>query len=96
MKETVNIQVSGIVQGVGFRPFVFSQAKKLNLFGWVRNTSSGVEIEIQGNSDDIQNFLYVLKNDAPLLAKIDEFKTKTVNYSPYEKFEIIESLPQTG
>ncbi|MEN6409113.1 MAG: acylphosphatase, partial [Anaerolineaceae bacterium] len=42
------LQVRGIVQGVGFRPFVYSLAKRLNLTGWVCNTSSGVEIEING------------------------------------------------
>ena len=41
------IQITGIVQGVGFRPFVFNLAERLNLTGWVKNTSAGVVIEIE-------------------------------------------------
>ena len=44
------VHVDGIVQGVGFRPFVYALAKSHNLKGWVRNTSSGVDIEIVGKS----------------------------------------------
>ena len=47
----VRIHVTGIVQGVGFRPFVYGLAKRLNLTGWVRNTSAGVDIEADGNSE---------------------------------------------
>ena len=42
----VRIHVTGIVQGVGFRPFVYSLAQELSLTGWVRNTSAGVDIEL--------------------------------------------------
>ncbi len=48
------IQVQGIVQGVGFRPFVYEQAVKNHLTGWVRNSSSGVEIEVNGSPDGIE------------------------------------------
>jgi hydrogenase maturation protein HypF len=44
MLKRFNLQIEGIVQGVGFRPFVFSLAKKHNLSGWVLNNSKGVEI----------------------------------------------------
>ena len=43
-----NIRVSGVVQGVGFRPFVWRLARELGLAGWVRNDSRGVEIEVRG------------------------------------------------
>ena len=49
MIKRFNLQIKGIVQGVGFRPFVFSLAKKHNLSGWVLNNSQGVEIEIEGS-----------------------------------------------
>ena len=42
------IHISGIVQGVGFRPFVYALALRLGLKGWVRNTSAGVDIEVDG------------------------------------------------
>ena len=43
-----NIHVTGIVQGVGFRPFVYGLAGRLKLTGWVRNTSAGVDIQVDG------------------------------------------------
>lgn len=58
-------RISGIVQGVGFRPFVYRLAHGLDLSGWVRNTPSGVELEIQGLSTAINAFSFALSNDAP-------------------------------
>ena len=51
------IQVQGIVQGVGFRPFVFNLVKRLGLRGFVLNSTSGVEIELEGEQTAIQQFL---------------------------------------
>ena len=47
----LRIHISGIVQGVGFRPFVYGLATRLALKGWVRNTSAGVDIEVDGDKD---------------------------------------------
>jgi len=46
--KSVHIHITGIVQGVGFRPFIYNLALKHNLSGWVKNTSSGLEIELEG------------------------------------------------
>jgi hydrogenase maturation protein HypF len=46
---TKHIVVKGVTQRVGFRPFVYGLATRLNLYGWVRNTSNGVEIVVQGS-----------------------------------------------
>ena len=51
-----NIKVNGIVQGVGFRPFIHKQIKDMNLSGWIRNTSDGAEIEIEGEEEVLDLF----------------------------------------
>ena len=56
------IEVKGIVQGVGFRPFVYNLAKLNNLVGWVNNTSKGVMIDIEGDEKNLNNFINEFKN----------------------------------
>ncbi len=90
------IWVRGIVQGVGFRPFVYTQAVNLNLTGWVRNTSSGVELEINGSPDGIAAFMNALENNPPPLAQIDEVRVEDCPPNGYTRFEIIPSQPQPG
>ena len=72
MKESalqrVQITVEGTVQGVGFRPFVYRLARELELAGWVANTGSGVLIEVEGDTGDIESFLGRLKQEAPASA----------------------------
>ena len=62
--------IQGIVQGVGFRPFVYRLALDLGLTGWVRNTPAGVEIEIQGGAASLDAFDEALRNDLPPLALV--------------------------
>jgi hydrogenase maturation protein HypF len=64
------IEVSGIVQGVGFRPYVYRLATGRHLRGTIRNTSAGVTIEIQGPAETVQDFVEHLPADAPPLARI--------------------------
>ncbi len=66
-----NIRVSGVVQGVGFRPFVWRLAKELRLGGWVRNDSRGVEIEVCGAPDQVTTLTRRLEREAPPLARIN-------------------------
>jgi len=85
------IEVEGIVQGVGFRPFVYQLANRYNLKGEVLNTSSGVSIHIEGTEDDIESFSKDLKKDVPPLASITgiaEYPDKFINC---ERFLISES-----
>lgn len=84
----------GIVQGVGFRPFVYSLAVQNNLTGWVRNTSSGVEIELNGSPSAIQTFIDTLQHNPPPLARIDELRVDPCPANSYTQFEIISSQPQ--
>jgi hydrogenase maturation protein HypF len=91
----LRIHITGIVQGVGFRPFIFSLAKRLDLRGWVRNTSAGVDIVIEGNSQALEGFKIALVEELPPLARIDELNIQPSASNGYSTFEIIhsESIP---
>ncbi len=65
------LQVTGVVQGVGFRPFVYRLARLHHLSGWVCNTSQCVEIEIEGPPASLATFIGQLQQEAPALARID-------------------------
>ena len=67
------IRVRGIVQGVGFRPFVYNLAHQLGLVGYVLNSSSGVTIEIEGGEPAVSRFVATLRSSPPPLAQIEEF-----------------------
>ena len=85
------IHITGIVQGVGFRPFVFAKAVQQGLTGWVCNTSAGVDIEVNGEPLAIDMFMKSLQADAPPLARIDSLDFQQIPIHPYEIFEIIQS-----
>jgi hydrogenase maturation protein HypF len=66
------IAISGIVQGVGFRPFVHDLATRLGLHGFVRNQAGGVLIEVEGEQGFLDRFISELESKPPPLARIDE------------------------
>ena len=72
------IIVQGIVQGVGFRPFVYGQALNWGLSGFVLNDSQGVTIEVEGTSEALDGFQRALSNQPPPLARIDSFATEAI------------------
>ena len=89
--------VVGLVQGVGFRPFVYRLAQNLHLAGWVRNTSRGVEIEVEGPPTDLDLFVRRLSQEAPALARVEKVVSQDAAPLAQETFEILasESLPGT-
>ena len=90
--ETKKVLVEGIVQGVGFRPFVYRIATELELVGYVRNLGNVVEIIIQGSSDQISNFINKLQNELPPIAKINNLETEELeDEEKYVDFTIKES-----
>jgi hydrogenase maturation protein HypF len=89
MTSRVKIFVRGIVQGVGFRPFVYSLAKSLNLKGYVLNSSKGVTIEIEG--DNSKSFVERLTSDAPPLSQIMDIEVVPMPYRGYDDFRILKS-----
>ncbi len=89
------IHITGIVQGVGFRPFVYNLATRLDLKGWVKNTSAGVEIEVDGDKDTLDSFVQRLRDEAPTLSHIDEFSASFRPANGFRSFDIrhSESIP---
>jgi hydrogenase maturation protein HypF len=71
MLETRRYQIRGIVQGVGFRPFVFRTAERHALGGWVRNDSDGVVVEVQGRPQALEEFIVEVRSGAPALARVE-------------------------
>ncbi|MBC9726539.1 carbamoyltransferase HypF [Streptomyces sp. TRM68367] len=74
--ECWRVRVTGVVQGVGFRPFVYRLAQEHSLTGWVNNDSAGVFLEAQGHPRDLSAFTAALSAEAPPLARVDEVSVK--------------------
>ncbi len=94
-----HISVRGVVQGVGFRPFIYQMATRYNLRGWVCNTSEDVRIEVEGDDRDIERFLHDLKELAPPMSRIEEITVASRHRqiaASYEKFEIRHSIAEEG
>lgn len=86
--QRLRLLVNGIVQGVGFRPFVYNLAQRLNLSGFVSNSSRGVIIEIEGSENHIGQFLHDLQNQLPPLAEITGIRQQSLNPQFTEGFAI--------
>ena len=92
-----SIEVMGIVQGVGFRPFIYRSAHKCGLSGWVCNSSGGVVIDAEGERESVEEFLREVRESAPPLAHIERIEVR--DHLPllgYDKFEIRESHKTEG
>jgi hydrogenase maturation protein HypF len=87
------VHISGLVQGVGFRPFLYNLARQKGLSGWVRNNYAGVELEIQGKQAALKAFTAELKSKAPSTAVIDEMTVTGIPVIKETGFTILESEP---
>jgi hydrogenase maturation protein HypF len=94
--KSASISVRGIVQGVGFRPFVYGLAVKHNLKGWVYNTSEDVKIEVEGAAEALRQFKRELETNAPPLAYIESIAIEHHPPRGYKNFEIRQSQAQAG
>lgn len=83
--------IEGIVQGVGFRPFVHRQAARLGLNGWARNTAAGLELELEGSAPALDDFLHTLRTAPPPLAVIEEIRTEELAPTGETGFAILPS-----
>ena len=86
-----SITVRGVVQGVGFRPFVYRLARTNNLKGWVSNTERGVAIHVEGDEAPLVLFLAELKAHPPRAADISEIRVEPANADRFADFTIRES-----
>ena len=92
MSTRVQILVRGIVQGVGFRPFVFSQAMRLALRGHVLNNTSGVFIDVEGEPQEIDRFISEIESNPPPLSMIESVeRSRDLSLAHYSDFRILES-----
>jgi hydrogenase maturation protein HypF len=82
------ITITGIVQGVGFRPFIYNLAMELGLKGWVGNTDSDVIIEVEATDNQIINFLNKVKETAPVLSKIESINYQQLCLEGFTDFTI--------
>ena len=85
------VRVTGVVQGVGFRPFVSNLARSHGLRGWVRNTSGSVEIDAEGAEGAVEAFIASLASEAPALARVSSVTAIEADPAGYTGFDILES-----
>ncbi len=85
------IHINGIVQGVGFRPFIYQLAHEYNLKGWVLNASDGVWIEVEGKGEEVDKFIENIPKKAPPRARIENIEVEALPFQGYETFEIRKS-----
>ncbi len=83
--------IQGVVQGVGFRPFVYKIAHELNLVGFVKNSVEGVELEIQGSNANVREFENLLHTKLPPLARIDNLEKSELEFRHDKDFVILQS-----
>ncbi|MGC9195417.1 MAG: carbamoyltransferase HypF [Syntrophobacteraceae bacterium] len=89
----VRVKVRGIVQGVGFRPFIYQLAQRCRLNGWVRNQPDGVEIEVAGPTGAVEAFISSIPMESPPLARITGVETLDLAFRELEGFTIAKSRP---
>ncbi len=88
---SIRVRIAGIVQGVGFRPFVFQLARQYELKGWVRNQADGVVIRALGAKERLDAFLRDISSKAPPLAHITRLEVAELPHEEFEGFGILQS-----
>ena len=88
---TIEITITGIVQGVGFRPFLYNLAHSLNLKGYILNRgNAGVRLVLQGSSQNIERFLDDIKTKKPKISFIEDIEKNYLDHS--EKFNLLVAI----
>ncbi|GAI38633.1 unnamed protein product, partial [marine sediment metagenome] len=87
-----NIIIKGIVQGVGFRPFIHKLVQNYNLSGWVFNSNQGVEIDLEGKEEELNSFISDVKKKLPPLARIEKIEVNQLPLIGYKGFYIKKSI----
>jgi hydrogenase maturation protein HypF len=95
-REAAQLSVQGVVQGVGFRPFVHRLALRYGLAGWVRNASGDVQIRVEGDAAAIADFVRALRAEAPPLARLDDLHAEPCTPGGLAAFTILESRAEAG
>ena len=87
-KKSLMIKITGTVQGVGFRPFIYRMAKELDIKGWVSNTPQGIIIEAESQAENIDIFLERLQSDKPAISNILSLETTPISRKNFDAFLI--------
>ncbi|MFB0564946.1 MAG: carbamoyltransferase HypF [Candidatus Aminicenantaceae bacterium] len=88
-RRAIKVVVFGVVQGVGFRPFIYRTAKKFNLRGCVKNIGFGVEIHLESeDNSSLQDFIKALKDENPPLSQIEDIKITSAPFQNFKDFSI--------
>ena len=93
-KKAVKIVIQGLVQGVGFRPFIYRLAHYFGLKGYVRNTAQGVEIVVEGSESTLERFVMKISSEAPKVVVIQSIMENSIAVANYLSFEITTSAPE--
>lgn len=88
---TYHMRFRGIVQGVGFRPFVYEKAHEKGLKGWVKNSGNGLEIRISATEEKARSFYRYVKKNAPPHSLITKQSFRNIKDEPFEDFTIVKS-----
>src|SRR5512142_3079918 len=89
--KRAEIGITGIVQGIGFRPFIYNLAQTHAVHGWGRNNEKGVFIDAEGEDGNLDQFIRDIPAFAPFLARIESFQVKHLEPFGYTGFEIRKS-----
>ena len=89
--KSLKVIVTGLVQGVGFRPFIFRIATRAGLTGWVLNTNENVKIQVTGDPVNISSFLTALRDEAPPASMIEAISTEEIESTAFDSFRILQS-----
>ena len=96
VQAACRLRVTGLVQGVGFRPFVHRLALRHHLRGWVRNATGDVQIAVEGESDELAAFVEELRSEAPVLARIEALTVLPGSPEGHQRFAILSSADEPG
>ncbi|MBS4013520.1 MAG: carbamoyltransferase HypF [Bacteroidetes bacterium] len=91
MIKTYKIEIQGLVQGVGFRPFIYRVAIENNLSGSVENRNDGVVIILDCTKQELEKFINIVQSNAPPASSIDSIKFKEIEKTEFHGFEIVKS-----
>jgi len=90
------LEITGVVQGVGFRPFIYQLAQRYELNGFTLNDTAGVSVELEGEKGNIEAFMKALESELPPLSRIDTLSSEESEYVGHTDFQILQSETQNN
>ena len=92
MTKAYIIEIKGLVQGVGFRPFIYRLAKEYHLAGWVINNNEGVILKVQSSEKfEIESFIKAIRDESPVAARVESITYSESETEDFHDFQILKS-----